>query len=405
MLPMLHNQYGAEYMPINLKGVLARYNVTQAAWCNHVKQMNGAPLSTTAGDQILNWDTWPKQTPKASIRKQTEALLKDKGASSFEIDAIWWVDENDDFRHAKAGGERHPKNAVDLKPLGDNEMLSHEAKTTFDLVRDPFNGDPANVKEFFMSPDIRRVMASVSYTALHDSILAVIGESGSGKTTLFHFSREKLLADAPNVRLIIPAVINKKELTERQIMESIILDLAPHSNVPRTKEARARKARQLLIESSDAGNKHMLMIEEAHDLSVSTMKELKRIFEIAGGLRRVISMLLIGQPELKEKLNERTSFDAREFIRRCEIDILHPLDKHLEDYIGLRLAKVDKKLDAMFEKDTCDAIRARLTGTDRSNNKVSQVYPLLVNRLVTKAMNAAAELGLKKVPASIVREL
>jgi type II secretory pathway predicted ATPase ExeA len=404
MIPLRHNQFGSEYMPLNLKGVLARHNITQAAWCGQVKQFNGAPLSQTAGDQILNWDTWPKQTPKSSIRKQTEALLAEKRVSKIEIDTCWWLDENDDFRNAKAQGERQPKNAVDLKPL-ENEMLSHEAKNLFDLPRDPFNGDPASDKEFFMSPDIRRVMASVSYTALHDSILAVIGESGSGKTVLFHFAREKLLRDAPNVRMIIPAVINKKELTERQIMESIILDLAPHTNVPRTKEARARKARQLLIDSADAGNKHMLMIEEAHDLPVSTMKELKRIFEIAGGLRRVISMLLIGQPELKEKLNERTSFDAREFIRRCEIDILHPLDKHLEDYISLRLGKMDKKLDAVFEKDACDAIRERLTGTDRSQKKVSQVYPLLVNRLVTKAMNAAAELGLKKIPASIVREL
>ena len=205
MIPNALNQYGKDYMPINLKGVLARHNITQAAWCAQIKQMNGAPLSQTAGDQILNWDTWPKQTPKNSIRAQTETLLKAKRVSQVEIETCWWTDENDDYRHAKPAVERASKNAVDLKPL-ENEMLSHEAKDAFNLPRDPFNGDPASDKEFFMSADIRRVMASVSYTAMHDSILAVIGESGSGKTVLFHFAREKLMRDAPNVRLIIPAV-------------------------------------------------------------------------------------------------------------------------------------------------------------------------------------------------------
>jgi type II secretory pathway predicted ATPase ExeA len=55
--------------------------------------------------------------------------------------------------------------------------------------------------------------------------------------------------------------------------------------------------------------------------------------------------------------------------------------------------------------DAADAIRQRLTYTGRSGNRataVSMVYPLVVNNLVTKAMNEAARLGAPKVTADIV---
>ena len=255
-----------------------------------------------------------------------------------------------------------------------------------------------------MSPDVQRVITAINYAVKHPTILAVVGESGSGKSTLFNYARDRLLKEHSGLRLIVPACIDKKTLTAEAIVDSIILDLDKYAKIPRTREARTRMARKLLMDSSANGAKHLLMIEEAHDLSMATLKQLKRFFEIGEGMKRVLSILLIGQPELKEKLNVRANYDAREFINRCEIDVLHPLDKHLEKYCEVRMARLSLPLTAVFDKDAFDAIRVRLTSKQAGVN-LSQVYPLIVNGLVTKAMNACAEIGVPRVNAAIVKDL
>jgi type II secretory pathway predicted ATPase ExeA len=414
---VIFNWAGRKYMPINLKWVLQRNGISQARWCREVKQMDGKPLSNSAGSDILNYNNFPKLTPMHSIKAQTEHLLRQAGASDEEIKVAWDHDEGDRGRdqhptgvhegaQMRAAEKRKAKqnNApIDIDFL-ETEMLSPEAKQHFNLPANPFQGDPGTDKEFFVSPDVSRVMSAINYAVKHPSILAIIGESGSGKTTLFNFTRDKLARETTGLRMIIPACIDKKTLTAEQIVEAIILDLDPFAKVPQKKESRTRMARRLLTDSTDAGSKHLLMIEEAHDLSIQTLKQLKRFFEIGEGLKRVMSILLIGQPELRDKLNERTSYDAREFIRRCEIEVLHPLDKHLEKYLELRLQRVERPLASLFDKDAFDAIRERLTPRG-SQKTLSQTYPLIVNGLVTRALNQCAEIGAPKVSAAVIRDL
>ena len=155
----------------------------------------------------------------------------------------------------------------------------------------------------------------------------------------------------------------------------------------------------LLRDSSRAGNTHVLMIEEAHDLGVKTLKSLKRFWELEDGFKRLLAIILIGQPELKLKLDERTNYEAREVIRRCEVAELVPLDRNLEGYLELKFKRVGKALAEVFEADAFDMIRRRLI--ERRHG----VYPLVVNNLVTKAMNTCAEIGAAKVGADVVKEI
>jgi type II secretory pathway predicted ATPase ExeA len=116
-----------------------------------------------------------------------------------------------------------------------------------------------------------------------------------------------------------------------------------------------------------------------------------------------LSIILIGQPELKNKLDERVNWDAREVIRRCEIAELQPPNGDMEQYLQLKFQRVGKTLDEVFDARAFDAIRDRLTLRRRgADQTVSMHYPLVVNNTVVKCMNLAAEIGAARITSDVV---
>jgi type II secretory pathway predicted ATPase ExeA len=199
--------------------------------------------------------------------------------------------------------------------------------------------------------------------------------------------------------------VDKSRLTAGLICEAIIRDLS-QQKLRQTLEGKARQVEEILIGSCRTGNSHVLVIEEAQDLPISTLKYLKRFWELEDGFKKLLAIILVGQPELKAKLDERQNYAAREVIRRCEIVELPPLDDHLEEYLTMKFKRIGRSARDIFEKDAFDAIRAKLTLKRRGGDgTLSLLYPLIVNNLVVKAINAAAEIGAKKIGADLINEL
>ncbi len=402
----------ATYMPLKLKGVLARLGIRQTEWASSIKQdgrgVAGKPLSLSAATQIMNWGTWPRLTSQDSIKRQTEELLRRHDVDEVDIAQVWEVEEDDHTRNAHPVdvhlGQKHARLQPEIEPL-EIEMLSLNAKKHFSLFRDPFIEDVQGPEDVFLSADQRYIREAMFSTAKHGGFLAVVGESGAGKTVLRRDLIDRVQRDAQLIVLIQPRLIDKGTMTAGGICEAIIGDLREGEKIPRSLEAKARKVEQLLKDSSRAGNSHSLLIEEAHDLSIQTLKFLKRFWELEDGFKKLLSIILVGQPELKNKLDERIHYEAREVIRRCEVAELAPLDRHLEEYLTLKFKRVGKSLDELFHKDAYDAMRARLTRQKGAGKSVSMVYPLVVNNLVTSALNLCAEIGADKVNADVIKEL
>lgn len=403
----------ATYMPLKLKGVLARLGIRQNEWANAIKQegrgVEGKPLSLSAATQIMNWGTWPKLTSAASIKRQTAELLRRHDVDEVDIAQVWEVEEDDHSRNAHPLnvhlGQKPARLQPEIEPL-EIEMLSPNAKKHFGLFRDPFIDDVQGPEDVFLSADQRYIREAMFGTAKHGGFLAVVGESGAGKTVLRRDLVDRVQRDAQLIVLIQPRLIDKGTMTAGGICEAIIDDLRPGEKVKRSLEGKARQVEKLLKDSSHAGNVHSLLIEEAHDLSIQTLKFLKRFWELEDGFKKLLSIILVGQPELKTKLDERTNYEAREVIRRCEVAELMPLDGQLEEYLALKFKRVGKdKLDELFDKNAYDAMRARLRATNKAGKVISMVYPLVVNNLVTNALNLAAEIGADKVSAEVIKEL
>lgn len=400
----------AQYMPLKLKGVLMRHGIRQKEWANSIIQdgydTRDKPLSHTAGALILNWGTWPTLTSMESIKRQTEKMLREHNVDELEIRSIWEIEEDDSSRYQQPVGihvgQHSPK--PEIEPL-EIEMLSPNAKKHFGIFRDPFVDDVQGPEDVFLSPDQRYIREAMFVTAKQGGFLAVVGESGAGKTVLRRDLVDRIQREALPIVLIQPRLIDKGTLTAGSICEAIIDDLRPGEKVRRSLEGKARQVEQLLKESSRAGNAHALLIEESHDLSISTLKFLKRFWELEDGFKKLLSVILVGQPELKTMLDERTNYAAREVIRRCEVAELVSLDRHLEEYLSMKFARLGKKADEVLERNSYDAIRARLSRQRPGGMTISQIYPLTVNRLVTNAMNLAADIGAERVNADVIKEL
>ena len=399
-------------MPICLKGVLQRYGLDQRAWATAVIQSGGQPLSHSAATQLLNWNEWPRKTPMHSIQAQTEAWLAEHGVLPEDIRAIWTIDPDDRFRMGHPAGvhigQGHAHPIDDNESPENREMLSPEAKRHFNLFRDPFQDDIQAADDVYLSADQRYIREAMFTTAKHGGFVAIVGESGAGKTVLRKDLIERIAREQQPIVVIQPKVLDKGRLNAGLIFEAIIDDLRPVEKMRRTQEGKARHAEKLLRDSSRAGNSHVLIIEEAHDLIIQTLKVLKRFWELEDGFKRLLSIILVGQPELLLMLDERTRPEAREVIRRCEVAVLAPLDRHLEEYLQMKFQRVGAELAKLISADAFDAMRALKGPQMRPGGvvaKPSQLYPLVVNNLITRAMNAAAAVGAPQITGDVIRSL
>jgi type II secretory pathway predicted ATPase ExeA len=98
--------------------------------------------------------------------------------------------------------------------------------------------------------------------------------------------------------------------------------------------------------------------------------------------------------------------EVREVAQRCEIISLPALDADLEAYLALKFSRAGTKLADVMAPDAIDAIRARLVDTRGSRGAVrvarSMCYPLVVNNLTIRALNAAAVAGMPRVDAQVI---
>ncbi|MBS0367607.1 MAG: ExeA family protein [Proteobacteria bacterium] len=398
-----------KFMPLKLKAILVERGLRQTDMCNAVFQFNGRPLSKSAAGMLTNWGQWPKQTPRHSIVQQTVEWLISQGvrpevaAVAFELDDEASVHEGPVIGAPHRYPQKPEKDPTHIEP----EMLTAAAKKQFALFRDPFIDDVQGPDDLFLSADQRYVREAMFQAAKQGGwLMAVVGESGSGKSTLRRETLDRIHRERLPVVAIQARNFDKTTLNASHICEAILADLNPSIKPGRSLEGIARQVERSLIDSGRAGQSHVLIIEEAHDLPIQTLKYLKRFWEMEDGFKKLLSIMLVGQPELRNKLDERRYPDARELIRRCEVVELAPLDSNLGEYLELKFRRIGRDVSELIDANAIDAMRQRLLQVGRGPSRgeaISMCYPLVVNNLVTTALNVAASLGAPKVTADIVR--
>ena len=286
------------------------------------------------------------------------------------------------------------------------EMLTMTARRHFGIVTDPFTDDVRDKSDVYLTDSIRYVSEYMYISAKNAGMIAVIGESGSGKSTLRKLLIDRIQESGEKIRIIFPRTLDRTRLTAAAICDAIISDVSKQTP-RRSFEAKCRQVETVLSESARAGWSHVLMIEEAHDLSIQTLKYLKRFWELEDGFRKLLGIVLIAQPELKMKLDESRNWEARELIRRIEVVELDPFmtSDDVKGYLALKLGRAGASVDRVFDEDAYAAVVEAMTRRMKSGQTIRFCYPLSVNNLVKRAMNEAAELCEPKVTAEIVNSV
>ena len=225
-------------------------------------------------------------------------------------------------------------------------------------------------KPFVLTPDPQFLFLSESHRTAIDYLLygidqkegfiVITGNIGTGKTTICRAFLEKL---NKNVKT---AVIFNSFLTEEELLESILLDFGFPSK-GRTRKERIDVLNKLLIQFLQNGESAVLIIDEAQNLSIPVLEQIRMLSNLETEKEKMLQIILFGQLELDEKLR---SSELRQLNQRISIrhHILPLTRTETESYIYQRLMVAGSQGGITFSKSALDEIYKFSGGTPRLIN-------------------------------------
>lgn len=219
-----------------------------------------------------------------------------------------------------------------------------------------------------------------------EGFVKITGEVGTGKTLLC-----RAFLNSLNRGRYQPAWLPNSGLTPLQLQQALLCELqAPGEPLPEP-HALLDALNRRLIELAAAGKSTVLLIDEAQALPPETLEAVRLLTNLETERRKLLQVVLFGQPEL-DRLLERPEF--RQMRQRITFSYcLEPLDRHeTEQYLNQRLAQAGYRGAPLFAPG---ALRLLVSG--------SGGIPRLINILANKALMVAFGQGRRQVGAGHVR--
>jgi len=223
----------------------------------------------------------------------------------------------------------------------------------FDLAPDP--------KFLCATAQHARAVANVRFALMnHDSFVVISGEIGTGKTTVLNTALQELGSQ------YITARITHTTLSEIEILQALLSEFGRANYI--TKRVRLLdELRRFFLEQHLAGRHVVIIVDEAQHLSPSTLEELRLLSCIDAQDRRIVTIVLTGQPSLDEVLDDQALTQLRQRTRlRQRLRRLEQTET--ADYIRHRLQVAGGDADQIFAPDTFAEIHRLTLGTPRLIN-------------------------------------
>src|SRR6476661_10570307 len=178
----------------------------------------------------------------------------------------------------------------------------------------------------------------------HAGFIVITGEIGSGKTTLLQAALRGLDRQTSVSRLV------NTMLDARELIEAVMLDFGLEPGQGRSKPHLLRDLARYLVEQRSAGRLALLVIDEAQNLSLPALEEVRMLSNLETEKSKLIQIIMIGQPELREKLNLPQLTQLRQRITVSYH--LHPLDvEETANYINHRRKRAANGAPVTFPDD------------------------------------------------------
>jgi len=243
---------------------------------------------------------------------------------------------------------------------------------------------------FNITPDPRFLVYTARHRQALDDLLygieqrvgfmELVGEVGSGKSTL---CRALLASLPPSVQT---ALILNPCLDEAHLMRSILVDLGVRFT-PATGDRgeMIEVLNKYLLNMNRVGRNVVVVIDEAQNLAPDILEQLRLLSNLETDDRKLMQLLLVGQPELDRRLAQDSLRQLRQRIMiKC---VLSALTKAETDrYIDHRLLVAGVGDEVFFDDDAIDEVHRR-----------SQGIPRLVNKICDRALLAGYSAGVRVI--------
>jgi len=258
----------------------------------------------------------------------------------------------------------------------------------FALKREPFSIVP-DPDFLYPSQQHRQAVAHLKYGLDREGgFILLTGEVGTGKTTLTRTMLQRIPAHV-RVAYVLNSKLNKTDLLA-SICDELAIKLQKSKNLSFSKIC-IDALNQDLLASHAKGQKTLIVIEEAQNLSADVLETLRLLSNLETNTHKLLHILLVGQPELLEILGQK---QLRQLNQRV-VSRFHllPLDQsELSNYINHRLHHAGAA-GPIFDQG-CIKVLFRLT----------KGVPRLINLICHQSLLAAYSLGAKSVSPALVKD-
>ncbi len=254
----------------------------------------------------------------------------------------------------------------------------------FGLTEEPFS-IAANPRFLYMSTSHREALAHLLYGINSDSgFVLLTGEVGTGKTTVCRCLLEQLPEDT-EVAFILNPKVSVIEMLSSICGELGITVVEQNSSVKRLVDA----INYHLLQRHADGRKTVVIIDEAQNLAFDVLEQLRLLTNLETNERKLIRIILIGQPELATMLSRPELKQVEQRIT-ARYHLRPLLRSEISTYVSHRLAVAGRR-KVVFPSKVIPKLYAKTGG-----------IPRLINVICDRAMLGAYVKSQNKVNGSIL---
>ncbi len=222
---------------------------------------------------------------------------------------------------------------------------------------------------FFASPEHEEALSRLLYlVGEHSMNLGLLsGEIGCGKTLTRAVFAERL--DPARFQVV---TLENAGFPFNDLLAALLrrVETPPNPAGGQTKLARCERFAQCLSRLAAEGRHLVLLLDEAQDLPANTLRELRWLTNFNGGGRAVVTIVLIGQPELRGHVAANPAINQRISLRFH----LRPLRREdVGGYLQHRLRVAGRAGDGVFTAAAADALFAATHGVPRELNRLAKL--------------------------------
>lgn len=260
-------------------------------------------------------------------------------------------------------------------------------KKFFGLKENPFNVNP-DPRYLYLTPNTQEALACLTYgIETRKGFILLTGEVGTGKTTLIN----KLLEWLHKERVFTAFVFNPR-LSVSQFLEFMLADFGIACE-SQHKGQMLLKLNQWLLDRYQAGERAVLVVDEAQNLSPQMLEEIRLLTNLETSTEKLLQIVLAGQPELEQKLNQPQLRQLRQRITLRAKTRQLTLEE-TQGYIEERMRIAGAENPDVFSPEAVAMVHRYARG-----------IPRVTNLLCEHALVSSFACQKNPVPAEIVEEV